>query len=301
MRTGGGVRAAVGRGRSIGAWCLVIGVTTVFGVLVGGVPGFGAGTVPAHTHLRPEAVTTVPAPTTTTTPPPAPTTTTTTPRAPAPAPAKRGILPPDDPPANITPSPNFLSDCQGSQYDDSTGCVNATLSAIDNARAQEGVPAMQLPSNWYGLSPAEQIFVVTNLERVDRGLPPLQAMASALDQSAQQGAAADTDPSPPSGFPWTQWGANWAGAVGNPLEADYYWMYDDGPGSSNVDCTAGDSSGCWGHRNNVLMDLSCQMCVMGTAFAPTAYNSDPSLAEILVDSSGQPAVDFTWQQEQAYF
>jgi len=40
--------------------------------------------------------------------------------------------------------------------------------------------------------------------------------------------------------------ANWAGGWGNPLGADYAWMYDDGPGSSNLDCRTGFSRGCWG-------------------------------------------------------
>jgi hypothetical protein len=174
------------------------------------------------------------------------------------------------------------------------------VQAIDNARAHEGLSGLSLPSNWYQLSVTEQLYVSTNLERTVRGLPPLVAMATALDQAATQGAAQNTDPSPPSGFPYSQWGSNWAGAVGNPLEAIYYWMYDDGPGSSNIDCTASNTSGCWGHRDNVLMDLACQMCVMGTGYEPTAWNGDPSMAEILVDTSGKPAEDFAWAQEQPY-
>ena len=80
-------------------------------------------------------------------------------------------------------------------------------------------------------------------------------MATALDQASQSAAAQNTDPSPPAGFRWTSWGGNWAGAVGNPLEAIYFWMYDDGLGSYNIDCTPSNSSGCWGHRHNILMSL----------------------------------------------
>jgi hypothetical protein len=291
-------------------------------VLALGMPG--AGVAQARAHLRPQSVTTVPAPapvpsstvpptpTTTAPPPPPPPLSQEPPAAPppppapapkpapAPAPALRGFIPPENPPTDIAPSPDFLQSCSGSAYDDSAGCVNATLAAIDNARSQEGLPGMTLPSNWSQLSPAQQLFVATNLERTVRGLAPLEAMATALDQAAEQGAEQNTDPSAPAGFPYTQWGSNWAGAVGNPLEAMYYWMYDDGLGSSNVDCTTGNTSGCWGHRDNVLMRLSCQMCVFGGGFDPTSYQGTPSLTEILVDSSGQPAVDFTWQQEQAY-
>jgi hypothetical protein len=309
------------RRRRVVLGSLLGGATSALAVVTTGVAGFGAPTAPVaatRLHAAPTTTappTTVPAPTTTA--PPAPTTTappaaTTTappppppaapaPQAPAPAAApRRGILPPSEPPANIAPSPNFLNSCSGSGYDDSAGCVSTVLAAIANARASEGLPAMTLPGNWDQLSPAEQLYVATNLERTVRGLPALGAMASALDQSAAEGAAQDTDPSPPQGFPASQWGANWAGAVGNPLEAVYFWMYDDGPGSSNIDCTAAGQSGCWGHRQNVLLELSCQTCVMGTGFEPTAYQGDPSWGELLVDSAGQPAVDFTWAEEQPY-
>jgi hypothetical protein len=88
--------------------------------------------------------------------------------------------------------------------------------------------------------------------------------------------------------------------VGNPLEALYFWMYDDGPGSANIDCSSSDHSGCWGHRQNVLMSLPCHQCVMGTAWAPTAFKGDPSLAELLVEATAATATDFTWQQESVY-
>jgi hypothetical protein len=150
------------------------------------------------------------------------------------------------------------------------------------------------------LSAERQLFVSTNLERTARGLPPLSAMASELDQTAEQAAAQGSDPTPPSGFPYSRWGSNWAGAVGNPLEAMYFWMYDDGPGSANVECTPSNQSGCWGHRDNVLLVLSCNTCVMGAGWSDHGYDNGPSMTEILVDTSGDPPVDFTWQEESAY-
>jgi hypothetical protein len=213
---------------------------------------------------------------------------------------RQGILPPGNPPANIAPSPNFLSDCSGSTYDDSPGCVNAVIQAIANGREQEGLPGMVLPTDWYQLSAQQQLFVATNLERTVRGLPPLTAMATALDASSSQGAAQSNDPSPPPGFPWTEWGSNWAGAMGNPLEAIYFWMYDDGLGSSNIDCQSAGAPGCWGHRDNVLLNLNCQPCDMGTAFDSTGYQGYPSWAELLVDTSGSPPVDFSWSQVTSY-
>ena len=37
-----------------------------------------------------------------------------------------------------------------------------------------------------------------------------------------------------------------------PLAAMYLWMYYDGPGGSNEDCTSSRDSGCWGHRDAIL-------------------------------------------------
>ncbi len=219
---------------------------------------------------------------------------------PTPAAAARVVDAPGVLPANIVPQPNFLQSCSGSQYDDSFVCVAATLQAIANGRSHEGLPPMVLPRNWSQLSPDQQIFVATNLERTVRGLPALSAMATSLDQAARAGAVQNVDPGPPGGFPYSEWASNWAGAVGNPLEAIYFWMYDDGMGSSNIDCTASNQSGCWGHRQNILMRLSCTECLMGAGWIGTGYRGDPSLTELLVETSGSPAIDFTWQQESAY-
>jgi ribosomal protein L24E len=222
------------------------------------------------------------------------TTTAVGPIKPKPATKAQGILPPGNPPANIAPSPNFLSDCSGVSYDDSLGCVTAVLAAIANGRTAESLPAMVLPTDWTQLTEAEQLYVATNLERTVRGMPPLAGMATALDAAALAGAQQGDDPSPPGGFPWTRWGSNWAGAVGNPLEAIYFWMYDDGPGSSNIDCQKAGDPGCWGHRDNVLLNLACHPCDMGTGFDPTGYRGTPSWGELLVDTSGAPQLDFAW-------
>jgi hypothetical protein len=202
--------------------------------------------------------------------------------------------------ANIVAQPNFLQSCAGAQYDDSPGCVGATLQAIANARRQEGLPPMTLPSNWTQLSPEQQIFVSTNLERTARGLPPMTAMSAVLDHAARQGAGQSIDPSPPGGLLFWQWGSNWAGAVGNPLEAVYFWMYDDGPSSANIDCSASKPRGCWGHRANILLMLPCHMCLMGTGWDAGGYSGDPSMTELLVETSGNPQLEFTWQQESPY-
>lgn len=254
---------------------------------------------PATTHPDPGPTTTAATPstvpTTTTVPSVVRTPATTLPPAtpsPPPTPAPRGILPPANPSGDIAPSPNFLAVCASSGYDDSAPCVQSTLSAIDSARGTEGLPAMVLPGDWDALTPPEQLFVATNLERTARGLPPLRAMASALDATSQTAAADGDDPAPPASFPALEWGANWAGGLGNPLEAVYLWMYDDGYGSSNLDCRQPGASGCWGHRDNILMALSCHDCVMGTGFSPLGWQHQGAWAELLVDTEGDPALDY---------
>ncbi|MHB8593970.1 MAG: hypothetical protein ACYDB3_06495, partial [Acidimicrobiales bacterium] len=193
-----------------------------------------------------------------------------------------------NPSASIYPNPPFFQSCSGATYDDSSSCVNATVRAIDNARQQEGVSDLALPTNWYSLTPAEQLYVATNLERTARGLPPLSGMATKLDQASAQAAQQGEDPEPPSDFPSTLWGGNWAGGSGNPLENVYYWMYYDGANSNNMDCQHAGDSGCWVHRHNILLALQCQPCVMGTGFAPSGWQGDTSWAELLADTSGTP-------------
>ena len=56
---------------------------------------------------------------------------------------------------------------------------------------------MTLPGKLLRASlPAEQLFVLADTERVDRGLPPAVGLVAELDQDAQAAAQADTDPTP---------------------------------------------------------------------------------------------------------
>jgi hypothetical protein len=78
-------------------------------------------------------------------------------------------------------------------------------------------------------------------------------------------------------------------------------MYDDGLGSTNVDCTSSDLKGCWGHRDNILVQLACTACASGTAYAATDHSGEPlSYALVLVESLTPVPYTFSWSQEQAY-
>jgi hypothetical protein len=56
------------------------------------------------------------------------------------------------------------------------------------------------------------------------------------------------------------------------MGANYFWMYDDGPGSPNADCTPSNQSGCWGHRDNILGFGRATALAMGVA-APAGARS----------------------------
>ena len=203
-------------------------------------------------------------------------------------------MPPNNPSQNLAPVPNVFAYCSGQTVDMSAGCQQASLAAIDRGRSSEGLGPMVLPANWSVFSAAEQLFVATNMERTARGLRPFVGMSSVLDSAAAAGADSNTDATPPSGFPASYWTSNWAGGVGSPLESIYLWMYDDGPGSPNVDCQGGSTSGCWGHRDDILAPFTCSPCAMGAAVSATAYEGEPSWAELMVDTTGSPALAFSW-------
>jgi IPT/TIG domain len=162
--------------------------------------------------------------------------------------AATGILPPNNPSANVAqddtpPPPN----CSGTY---ATVCEEVDLHQVNFARKQEGVAPMVLPNGFSQMPVAEQIWVVSNLERKGRGASVFQSTDVSLNAYAQTGAVNNDDPSFPGNI--SSGGSIWAGGYSDALEADYGWMYDDGPGGQNLDCTASDSSGCWGHRDNIL-------------------------------------------------
>jgi len=247
-----------------------------------------------------------------------------------------GILPPSNPSANIPAPSSFDStgpctvvpggySCpqapcfQGvvpnlqqafTTLQENSACTSAALSAIDSARAGEGVGPMELPSNWASLSVPEQVFVATNLERVDRGVPALVGLAGELDSDAQAGAAAGEDPALAQSYGSinsSASGAIWAGGQLNPLLADYDWMYADGYSDTqggNIDCTSPSATGCWGHRDIMLgayTGTTCSTCVMGAGYATTAADGYHLSYTGVFVKPHTPVTNFvfTWAQERA--
>ena len=201
-----------------------------------------------------------------------------------------------DPAQNVVPSPSYWTLCL-QQGRDSQACIDQIVQAIDNARALEGVGPMALPADFASLTTEQQTFVVSNLERVDRGLPPVVGMVDELNTLASGAAAADADPYLPG---WTVgpfevngWSSIWAGDL-NALAADYDWMYNDGwgpQGSYNLDCQMAGASGCWGHRHAILRSGSHLITGVGSEM----QSSWMSIAQIFVSGSGtDPAFTYSW-------
>jgi hypothetical protein len=204
-----------------------------------------------------------------------------------------------DPPRTEPPRPDYTQACAPSGIDSSAVCLGVTLAAIDAARAREGVGPMRLPADFGRLPSPEQVFIVVDTERVDRGLAPFTVLTAALNAAALDGNGAGAARGQSPTDPGRSHDTEWIGGVANALDADYSWVYNDGPG------TAGCVRFCWADRHLVLDRFPSGVLAMGAAMAPTADTdaSDrggPSLAAIWGTSSGPTGeVTFSWSDALA--
>jgi hypothetical protein len=221
-------------------------------------------------------------------------------------------------PWSVPPSPRFLRAgvCGVNTSVDSLYCARTIVRAIDDARKVEPLPAIPSSFNlraFLKLSYAEQLFAIIDIERTARGEPAIAGMTLQLDKLAWSAAFGLRDPSTPlplrlaGGGVATMYGSNWAGGTSNALGSDYFWMYDDGLHSPNMQCSYAGAPGCWGHRENVLgayyagayCPRGAQIhAVMGASQLDTRTWS-PSIAEITVNDCGPlPTMYFTWPDVQ---
>jgi hypothetical protein len=220
---------------------------------------------------------------------------------------------------SIPPNPNFMTPAMcgygGSGPNDTATCNAAIVRALDNARAtlgMGGLPGNFSPGGFDALSAPEQIFAIADIERTARGLPPIAGLTAQLNAVALSGAQRSQDPSTNLPLPLsgggqaTDYGSNFAEGTANAMGANYFWMYDDGPGSPNADCTPSNQSGCWGHRDNILGDYTSNCsagsevnAVMGAAEVTSGVAYEPGIAEIFTNDCGPlAAMDFTWGDVQ---
>ncbi|MGN6722989.1 MAG: hypothetical protein ACTHJM_10295 [Marmoricola sp.] len=179
-----------------------------------------------------------------------------------------------------TTTPSGLRACPMSSATISSACLSGALSDFNRARAKEGLHRLILPSNFRSLTVAEQLLVLTNLDRVARHLQPFTGLNSTLDKYAAAGASTRRDPRFPS---WTRQGrANWASTY-NPLWSEFLWMYYDGGAG-------------WVHRHNILTAFGSPR-VMGAAGYPKTGD-----ATLYMGYDGHDATYvFRWSSEARYF
>jgi hypothetical protein len=180
-------------------------------------------------------------------------------------------------------------------------CVNAAIYYLDRARAKLGQPAYKLPTDFPLLTPAQQMFILTNLDRIQYGLPAITGLTAQLGNDAlTTGVQKAADPSP-SVSTLSGWTGNWAAGYRNAPMAYNDWMFNDGLGSFNIDCTASNQSGCWGHRHDILWTFTRgSVLAMGGA-AGLGPQGGRAYAMLLVGgwASYHPTYTYTWKQAVA--
>ena len=208
------------------------------------------------------------------------------------------------PAQSVTPNPSYPDTCAPVGADTTSPCLRITLDAIDSARAKEGVRPMVLPADFARLTVPEQLFVAVDRERVDRGLAPFTGLTTALDADARQGADTARLPARP-GPAYGSVATEWIGDVDNGLDADFEWLYNDGPDSGVPGCSGSRTSGCWGDRAARPRPVRDHGdLVMGAAYDPTGDTSSEdrggsSLAAMLATSTRAADYAYTWKQAVA--
>jgi hypothetical protein len=175
-------------------------------------------------------------------------------------------------------------------------CLQDSVAFLDRARASLGQPSYRLPRNFLSLRAPEQAFVLTNLDRLHYHLAPIPGLTASLNRAAAAGAVAQTDPQPAKG--WDAFTANWAGGYPNIVLAYEGWMFDDGPGSDNIDCSRAHRSGCWGHRHDILWRFGRVGALVMGAAARMGARGNSSFAMLLQQERPgiHPAYLYRWSQ-----
>lgn len=199
-------------------------------------------------------------------------------------------------------------------YNGSRVCAGMIIAAINRAQAREHRAGFTLPSDYFALSIAQQLFVLVNLERISHGVPPLVGLSPYLDGPSEVAAHDGVDPPtltaygpvrvwvPPAGGYYALGGA-WAGNSANAAAAVFGWFYDDGWGGAghtwNFACTGPGASGCWGHRDELLgkyAGTGCVDCVAGAGYWSAAAGGWQQSYDFLIVRPAKlptPLV-FTW-------
>jgi hypothetical protein len=185
----------------------------------------------------------------------------------------------------------------------STACETAVVAGLDSAHTALGLGAYTLPADFDSLPPDEQLFILSDSDRVAYGLPPISGLSATLNSAAQAGVADDNDPDPQADLPSDLgdygFSSNWAGGYANDLLAYYGWMYDDGLGGPNIDCQSAGDPGCWGHRQDILAFPDSGSLVMGAASGTDPYGEPGYAMTIVWSTDSWTTLSYTWAQALA--
>jgi hypothetical protein len=188
--------------------------------------------------------------------------------------AAAAVKPAGPPSINISSNITFSVDSSCRSAPTGTACTNAAIASLNHARAVLGIAAYNIPANFGSMTPQQQLLVLSNLDRAVFGLQQIAGLNSTLNTAAQQGVTNGGDPIgvDVGSAQWQSWGSNWASGYPNAAYTYDAWMYDDGLGSSNGECTSSNSSGCWGHRLNTLHNFGSNVQIgMGVGASGTTF------------------------------
>ncbi len=207
-----------------------------------------------------------------------------------------------NPAHNIKIAPRLLAPCYSRARGYSQVCKNTLIYSLDRARRDTGLPPYRLPADFLRLPAMEEILILSNLDRIAYSLNPVVGLSAYLNELALEGARAGDDPEfhPGPEFPEEavyEWGSNWAGGREPLLLAYYLWMYDDGYGSYNLACQAPHDSGCWGHRQNILLQPSERLRnPLDLSMGAAALSRDYTMLIVATDQSVSPRYSYTWEE-----
>ena len=146
---------------------------------------------------------------------------------------------------------------------------------------------MSLPSTWTTLTPPEQLFVLTNLERIDRGIAPIEGLAADLNAYAQAGA--NSRHATRSFPPYATSGGSTYASTSSLGTAMAEWMYDDGPGGTNVGLPRAG-------RRRLLGPPRTSFRAQYAAPALMGVGNGPATTQLFVGGDTIDAPYFTWAQ-----
>jgi hypothetical protein len=182
-------------------------------------------------------------------------------------------------------------------------CINAAVFYLDQARTKLHLAPYRLPADFARLAPDRQILILTDLDRAAYHLPAISGVTPALNRVARGGTAGNPgvrgDGDPVLHASGVQTTSNWAEGFPNVVLAYEAWMYDDGPGSSNIDCTASNHAGCWGHRQDVLANfVTPGSSAMGVAVGRDAHGH-PGYAMLIAKGHSRYTKGYSYRWAQA--